>query len=67
MPPDSKETEPVSSSEEAFLSTCENTGIVLEPCCTKICDPTPIFSGVDILDVPGCYSYDRSVGSDQFT
>ena len=42
MPPDSKETELVSSDEEASRSVGKNTGIVLVPCRTWKCIPMAI-------------------------
>ena len=36
VPPDSKETKPGSSNQEAFSSAGKNTGIVLVPCCAKV-------------------------------
>ena len=54
VPSDSKETEIKSSSQEAFQSAGENTGVVLILCCTWKCAPTAISSCVDISEVSGC-------------
>ena len=55
MPPDSKENELGSSSQEVFPSAGKNTGIVLVPYGTRKCITTAISSGVDISEVPGCH------------
>ena len=55
MPPDSKETELVSSDQEASPSAGKNTGTVLVSCRTWKCVSTAIFGGVDISEVPGCH------------
>ena len=55
VPPDSKETELGSSSQEASPSADKNIGIVLVPCRAWKCDPTAIYGSVDISEVPGCH------------
>ena len=50
VPSDSTETEIKSSSQEAFQSAGENTGVVLVLCCTWKCAPTAISSCVDISE-----------------
>ena len=55
MPPDSKETEPGNSDQEAFPSAGRNNGIVLVPCHAWKCVPTAIPGGVDISEIPGCH------------
>ena len=53
--PDSKETKPGSSDQQASLSAGKNIGIVLVSCCSRKCIPTAISGGVDISEVPGCH------------
>ena len=53
--PDSKETELGSSDQEDSPSAGKNTAIVLVPCRTWKCVPTPISGRVDISEVPGCH------------
>ena len=55
VPPDSKETEPGSSDQEASPSAGKSTGIVLVPSYGGKCVPTAISGGVDISNVPGCH------------
>ena len=53
--PDSKETKPGSSNQDASLSVDKNIGIVLVSCCSWKCIPTTISGGVNISEVPGCH------------
>ena len=55
MPPDSKETEPGSSDQEASPSAGKITGVVLVPCRAWKCVLTAISGGVDFSEVPGCH------------
>ena len=55
VPPDSKETKPGSSNQEASLTAGKNTGIVLVPCHTWKCVHTAIPGGVDISEDTGCH------------
>ena len=55
MPPDSKETEPGSSDQEASPSAGKITGVVLVPCRAWKCVPTAISACVDFSEVPGCH------------
>ena len=53
--PDSKETKPGSSNQEASPSVGKNIGIVLVPCCAWKCVATAISGGVDTSEVPACH------------
>ena len=53
--PDSKDTKPGNSNQEASPSAGKNTGIVLVACYAWKCVPTAILRGVDISEVPGCH------------
>ena len=55
VPPDSKETKPGSSNQEASLTAGKNTEIVLVPCHTWKCVHTAIPGGVDISEDTGCH------------
>ena len=53
--PDSKETKPGSSNQEASPSGDKNTRIILVPCHAWKCVSTANSGGVDISEVPGCH------------
>ena len=53
--PDSKETKPGSSNQEASTSAGKNTRIVLVTCCTWKCVLTAISCGVDISEILGSH------------
>ena len=55
VPLDSKETSFGNRDQEAPPSAGKNTGLVLIPCHTWMCDPTGIFSSVDISEFCGCH------------
>ena len=55
VPPDSKENELGSSSQEVSPSAGKNTVVVLVLCCTWKCVPTAILGGVDVSKVLGCF------------
>ena len=57
VPPDSKETEPGSSDQEASPSAGKITGVVLVPCRAWKCVPTAISAGVDFSEVPPWVSF----------
>ena len=53
--PDSKETELISSDQEAFPSAGKITGVLIVPVRAWKCVPTAISAGADISEAPGCH------------